>query len=257
MGWTLAEDRGLLLAAGALPGAPGRDRRAEHRRVRPRRGPQAVHADQAGRPHDPAQRAARPALGRPRTASGCCTTSTSTCAASTPSTARTACNVKRWTRVDVFAANALAGQLFGAGGGQEAQRSELLSSLQRRLGARRGHAAVRRPDRVQRRRRPGDADQVVPVRRPCRAGTRAASRSTPARSGSPIARSRPRATVRRRWASNFLMVSAQALGDRAPAVRRRPADRLLLSRPHARGRRQGPGRSRRAARPRPASPATS
>src|SRR4051812_48641094 len=46
--------------------------------------------------------------------------------------------VKRWTRVDVFAANALAGQLFGAGGGQEAQRSELDSSLQRRLGTRRG-----------------------------------------------------------------------------------------------------------------------
>src|SRR4051794_12330281 len=46
--------------------------------------------------------------------------------------------VKRWTRVDVFAANALAGQLFGSGGGHEAQRSELLSSLQRRLGARRG-----------------------------------------------------------------------------------------------------------------------
>ena len=39
-----------------------------------------------------------------------------------------------WTRVDVYAANALAGQLFGQGGGDEARRSEFLATLQRRYG---------------------------------------------------------------------------------------------------------------------------
>src|SRR3954470_7090710 len=42
---------------------------------------------------------------------------------------------KRFTRVDVYAATALAGQLFGQGGGDEVRRSELLSALQKRVGA--------------------------------------------------------------------------------------------------------------------------
>src|SRR3954466_3499290 len=41
---------------------------------------------------------------------------------------------KPFTRVDVFALNALAGQIFGQGGGDEARRSELLSSLRSKLG---------------------------------------------------------------------------------------------------------------------------
>jgi acyl-homoserine lactone acylase PvdQ len=43
-----------------------------------------------------------------------------------------------WTRVDVFAANALAGQIFGQGGGDEARRSEYLNQLQTKLGAVKG-----------------------------------------------------------------------------------------------------------------------
>ena len=39
-----------------------------------------------------------------------------------------------YTRVDIYAANAVAGQLFGRGGGDEARRSELLSGLTGRLG---------------------------------------------------------------------------------------------------------------------------
>ena len=39
-----------------------------------------------------------------------------------------------YTRVDIYAANAVAGQLFGRGGGDEARRSELLSGLTTRLG---------------------------------------------------------------------------------------------------------------------------
>jgi acyl-homoserine lactone acylase PvdQ len=43
-----------------------------------------------------------------------------------------------WTRVDIYAANAITGQIFGQGGGDEARRSEFLSSLRKRYGARRG-----------------------------------------------------------------------------------------------------------------------
>jgi acyl-homoserine lactone acylase PvdQ len=44
----------------------------------------------------------------------------------------------KWTRADVFAVNALAGQIFGQGGGDEARRSEYLSALRDKLGAARG-----------------------------------------------------------------------------------------------------------------------
>lgn len=40
-----------------------------------------------------------------------------------------------WTRVDVYAINALAGQIFGQGGGDETRRSMMLDGLQRKLGA--------------------------------------------------------------------------------------------------------------------------
>jgi acyl-homoserine lactone acylase PvdQ len=116
--------------------------------------------------------------------------------------------VKRWTRVDVFAANALAGQLFGAGGGQEAQRSELLSSLQRRLGARRGQRLF--DDLTE----SNDADapatltkafryDAVPRRHP---GSVALDPGSLRITDRAVAGA---ATVRRRWASNFLMVSAK------------------------------------------------
>jgi acyl-homoserine lactone acylase PvdQ len=44
-----------------------------------------------------------------------------------------------YTRVDIYAANAVAGQLFGRGGGDEARRSELLSGFTARLGASAGN----------------------------------------------------------------------------------------------------------------------
>jgi acyl-homoserine lactone acylase PvdQ len=43
-----------------------------------------------------------------------------------------------WTRIDVYAVNALKGQFVGQGGGDESRRSEFLAGLQNRLGARRG-----------------------------------------------------------------------------------------------------------------------
>lgn len=45
---------------------------------------------------------------------------------------------KPWTRVDVFAANAVTGEIFGEGGGDEALRSQWLSSLRKRYGRERG-----------------------------------------------------------------------------------------------------------------------
>ena len=44
---------------------------------------------------------------------------------------------KPWTRVDVYAINALAGQIFGQGGGDEVRRSQFLVGLDRRLGSKR------------------------------------------------------------------------------------------------------------------------
>ena len=46
-----------------------------------------------------------------------------------------------WTRADVVAVAGLVGGLFGAGGGDEARRSEFLAALQRRLGAEDGRRA--------------------------------------------------------------------------------------------------------------------
>jgi acyl-homoserine lactone acylase PvdQ len=42
---------------------------------------------------------------------------------------------KPWTRVDVYAINALVGQIFGQGGGDEIRRAEFLSALTKRVGA--------------------------------------------------------------------------------------------------------------------------
>jgi acyl-homoserine lactone acylase PvdQ len=120
-------------------------------------------------------------------------------------------NVKPWTRVDVFAANALAGQLFGEGGGGEAQRSELLGSLQRRLGAARGmrlfddlteHNDADTPSTLTRAFR----YEPIPRRHPGSVILDPGSLKLTDRPATSVART---ATARRRWASNFLMVSAR------------------------------------------------
>ena len=45
-----------------------------------------------------------------------------------------------WTRVDIYAFNALTGQIFGQGGGDEARRSQFLAALQKRYGTAKGKA---------------------------------------------------------------------------------------------------------------------
>ncbi|MDA0169926.1 penicillin acylase family protein [Solirubrobacter taibaiensis] len=46
---------------------------------------------------------------------------------------------KPWRRADIFAANAIIGEIFGEGGGDEARRSEFLSSLRKEYGTARGN----------------------------------------------------------------------------------------------------------------------
>jgi hypothetical protein len=43
-----------------------------------------------------------------------------------------------WTRVDIYSANAITGQIFGQGGGDEARRSEFLSRLFKKCGKSKG-----------------------------------------------------------------------------------------------------------------------
>ena len=73
-------------------------------------------------------------------AARCCTTSTSTCRASTPSSRQQGSTAPPFTRNDIYALNALKDQFVGEGGGDEAVRSEFLSALQRKFGAKRGRA---------------------------------------------------------------------------------------------------------------------
>ena len=151
---------------------------------------------------------------------------------------------KPFTRTDIFAVNALVGQIFGEGGGDEAPRSAMLDGLRDRLGSRRAEALFddlteqADPDSTATlsksfryapvpRSRTGnallDAGSYRPAELPGAAAARAAARPEP------------------KWASNFLMVGGAAVGDRQSAVRGRAADRLLLPGPDARGRRARPG----------------
>ena len=135
----------------------------------------------------------------------------------------------------MFAANAIAGQIFGQGGGDEARRSEFLSTLRKRSEAqgpeassttspssttptRRRRSARRFPYGKVAGRRKGnavlDAGSFKPVGPPGLA--RAAARDP-------------------RWASNFLLVGAHALRHRPPAVRR-PARRSATCTPASRSR---------------------
>jgi acyl-homoserine lactone acylase PvdQ len=112
---------------------------------------------------------------------------------------------KRWTRVDVFAANALAGQIFGQGGGDEARRSELLGSLDKSLGAAKGAKAF--ADLSER----DDPDSPVTIdKRFPYGGHKSSSGSVilDPNSFKPSGLSNLAAASSHRWSSNFLIVGA-------------------------------------------------
>ena len=90
--------------------------------------------------------------------------------------------------MDVFAANAITGEIFGEGGGDEARRSEFLSGLRKQYGKRRGDRDVRRLHRVRRRRLAGDDEQAPSATAARRAPAPATSCSTRARSSPPARR---------------------------------------------------------------------
>jgi acyl-homoserine lactone acylase PvdQ len=113
-----------------------------------------------------------------------------------------------FTRVDLFAVNALIGQIFGEGGGDEARRSELLGGLRARLGAARARTLFDDlSEQV-------DLDtpttmtkpfpyESVPAAQRGNAILDAGSLRRVAPAGASAARHTPR------WASNFLLLSAR------------------------------------------------
>jgi acyl-homoserine lactone acylase PvdQ len=126
-----------------------------------------------------------------------------------------------FTRADIYAFNAVAGQLFGRGGGDEARRSELLSGLTNRLGASAGnqvfddlseHNDADAPT-TQTRSAPYEAIPS-PNDRTGNAILDAGSfQAVPSTQG---ATTRGAGFIPHQWASNFLMVSGKRSGTGHP-----------------------------------------
>jgi acyl-homoserine lactone acylase PvdQ len=126
-----------------------------------------------------------------------------------------------YTRVDIYAANAVAGQLFGRGGGDEAARSELLSGLTARLGSAPGNQLF---DDLSEH---NDADTPTTQTRSApyelipspndRTGNaildEGSFKSVPATDGSDTPAA---AREQHKWASNFLMVSGKRSANKRP-----------------------------------------
>jgi acyl-homoserine lactone acylase PvdQ len=138
-GWVIAEDRGLLLeqarydsrvdAVGA-PGVSGLDLITSLRSFTPSAQTERAVAKQTG-----VLEAAGPAGKRILHDIDVYIAGINAYLTATGSTN------KPWTRNDIYAVNALKGRFVGQGGGDEARRSEFLSGLQNRLGAKRGLSA--------------------------------------------------------------------------------------------------------------------
>src|SRR4029079_19287519 len=129
-----------------------------------------------------------------------------------------------YTRVDVFAFNALAGQIFGQGGGDEARRSELLSSMRSKLGKTKANQAF------------NDVTEFNDPSSPTTISKKFSYGKTPknakggvaldAGSFKPAGPSKLARTAGvPRWASNFLILGAN---------RSNPAHSLFVTGPHSR-----------------------
>ena len=118
--------------------------------------------------------------------------------------------VAPYTRVDVYSANALAGQIFGQGGGDEVRRSQLLDALRRRLGSSTGTTVFDDLSEHDDADAPTTIDRQFPYE------------PVPARAiGNAVidANTAPAAALRsepRRHASNFLMVGRQRSANGRP-----------------------------------------
>ncbi len=114
---------------------------------------------------------------------------------------------KPWTRVDVIGANALVGQIFGQGGGDEARRSELLSGLLKRLGKSKGQKAF---DDLSER---ADPDSPATISKAFPYGAFKSDRGNAVLADGSLklagAAGVAHAAGVHQWASNFLMVSGK------------------------------------------------
>src|SRR3954469_20753518 len=115
---------------------------------------------------------------------------------------------KKWARVDVYAINALAGQIFGQGGGDEVNRSKLLSALRTRLGSSQGTTVWN--DLTEHL----DADTPTTISKsfPYEGVVAPAPGSAIVDDTAPAVA----ASVRHRYASNFLMVGAKRSANGHP-----------------------------------------
>jgi acyl-homoserine lactone acylase PvdQ len=115
---------------------------------------------------------------------------------------------KPWTRVDVYSINALAGQIFGQGGGDEVRRSQLLDALRKRVGAAPGQTVF------------NDLSEHVDADTPLTSTKKFPYEPIPSSSAgnaviddgstsAATARAVANSANSRRYASNFLMVSAK------------------------------------------------
>jgi acyl-homoserine lactone acylase PvdQ len=117
---------------------------------------------------------------------------------------------KPFTRTDIFAVNALVGQIFGQGGGDEARRSQLYSALRKRLGKTKGQALFDDLTETHDADAPSTLSKRFDYEAIPKASERTGSVALDAGSYKPQTFGKATATAaQHRWASNFLIVGSQ------------------------------------------------
>ena len=139
-----------------------------------------------------------------------------------------------FTRVDIYAFNALKDQFFGEGGGDEARRSEFLAGLERRLGTARGYSVFNDLRQNQNAGSPTTVDGNFPYEQaPGKPGAPGSVVLNPGSfhvtAGGAAGRHQQRAAIRAAQADEQRADGrGQVLRHRPSAARRRTAGRLLL-----------------------------
>src|SRR3954462_14919583 len=116
---------------------------------------------------------------------------------------------KPWTRVDVYSINALAGQIFGQGGGDEVRRSQFLDGLRKRLGRSEAQKVFDDLSEHQDPDPPVTIDKSFPYEGIPKSSSGNAIIGSGAVVGSKANRAFANAAKTHRYASNFLMVAAK------------------------------------------------
>src|SRR3954454_11500820 len=206
-GWVLEEDRGLLLAQGRYPArfaaldAPGVDAFGLVTGLK-----QVTITKQADKVIDREQTAALKSRGKEGRAA---LHDVDIYVAGVNARLRfEKSGQKPWARVDVYSINALAGQIFGQGGGDEVRRSQLLDALRTRLGKSPADTAFNDLSEHVDKDTPVTINKTFPYEQVpnTQAGNAVIENgSTSPKTAKPVSPSAPS----RRYASNFLMVSGK------------------------------------------------